>query len=575
MPNSKEPYHDIVTRKPKQPLCKINSWPSFSRSSEQIVKQEYVRATPTHSVTSNHQPVVKTRRKRSRRRKHVPQMKSIYFSTRGQSSEDASEVLAKARLERKNLAHIKSNLQTDLKVIEQRIAKSRFILLDLHNDFVTQIATLTKYQTELVGFKKDLLDFVRLKLENAAKVHDRLTRFESQRKSLMAKMTNPQWNKQHCFYMLALERFREKKQVKQIIEIAEAMSGNIAITAVAHHSIQQHKKALAKYQSLVVDRSLLEEKHSMVAKKLQICSFRISEYESLLLAMKKKISRKDKEKIRKAERIAAADGSQSPKSFTKPATLRWRYKQRHLGNAATAVEEYDEDENSFWNNVDVQEFIRFLDELFNEMEEKYSFTKMDATTNKLFQGFQDDHLHRSLEGYQVSQCSDDSRAYSSSGSIPGLGSSIVTTPDPKIVNCFLTPTSPGSNCTSLSEMEFPPTFYSMGGITVEAIPSLAGDGRLTKDYNEGSSVDLKALNDVLETMSTARSDHKACSSNLKMTNRRIEELDIDISRYVSENEISVNKARSKAVCAVDLTEQKNVGVSSPVQVSTNICREEN
>jgi len=482
-------------------------------------------------------------------------MKSIYFSTHGQSSVDASEVLAKVRLERKNLAHTKSNLQTDLKAIEQRIAKSRTILLDLHNDFVTQMAALTKYQTELEGFKNDLLDLVRLKLESAAKVLDRLTRFENQRKSLMAKMTNPQWNKQHCFYMLALERFREKKQVKQIIEIAEAMSGNIAITAVAHHSIQQHKKALAKYQSLVVDRSLLEEKHSMVAKKLQICSFRISEYESFLVAMKKKISRKDKEKIRKAEKIAAADGNLSPKSFTKPATLRWRYKQRLLVNAATTEEKCDEDDNSFWHNVDVQEFIRFVDELFYEMEGKYAFTKMDATTNKLFQGFQDDHLHRSLEeSYQVSQCSDDSRAYSSSGSIPGLGSSIVTTPDPKIVNCFLTPTSPGSNCTSLSEIEFPPTFYSMGGITVEAIPSIAGDGRQTKDFNEGSSVDLKALNEVIETMSAARSDHKACSSSLKMTNRRIEELDLHISRYVSENETSLNKGRSRAVCAIELTE---------------------
>jgi len=562
MPNNKEPYHDLVTPEQKQPLCKINSWPSFRKSSEQIVKQEEVRE-------------VRIRKKRSRRRKQVSQMKSIYFSTHGQSSVDASEVLAKARLERKNLSYTKSKLQTDLKAIEQRIAKSRSMLLDLHNDFVTQIASLTKYQTELVGFKKDLLDLVRLKLENAAKVHDRLTRFESQRKSLMGKMTNPQWNKQHCFYMLALERFREKKQVKQIIEIAEAMSGNIAITAVAHHSIQQHKRALAKYQSLLVDRSLLDEKHSIVTKKLQICSFRISEYENLLQAMRKKISRKDKEKIRKAERIAAADSGQSPKSFTKPVTLCGRYKQRLLGNAATA-EDYDEDDNSFWHNVDVQEFIRFLDELLNEIEEKYAFVKVDAPTNKLFPGFQDDHLHRSLqESYQVSQCSDESPVYSSSGSIAGLGSSIVTTPDPKIVNCFLTPTSPGSNCTSLSEMEFPPTFYSLGGITVEAIPSLAGDGQLTKDYNEGSSVDLKSLNEVIEAMSAARSEHKACSCRLKMTYRRIEELDQNISRYVSEKEISLNKDRSKAGCDVDLDEKKNDRVSSPVQVNTNVSGEEN
>jgi len=568
---AKELDHDLVIEKSKQPMCKINSWPSFRRSNEEIIKQENIGGTNCLSAYANHH---KARRKRSKGRKN--QKKSMNFSTHAQRSVDVSDAMANAKHERKDLTRTKSNLQTWLKAIEQRIAKSRSILLDLHKDFVTQIASLTKYQAGLLSLKKDLLRLVRLKMENAAELHERLTRFESQRKSLMQKMTNPQWNKQHCFYMLALERFRENKQVKQIIEIAEAMSGNIAITAVAHHSIQQHKQALAKYQNLVVDRSLFEERHSTVTKRLQICSSRLSEYESLLVAMKKKISRKDKEKIRKAERIILTDNSQTSKSFTKPKNLCWSFKQRLLGNTEALEEEYDEDDESFWKNVDGKEFIKYLDEFLNELTEQFGFTKIDDTNCKLYPRFQHNHLHKSLdESYQASLCSDDSRAYSSSGSIPGWGSSNVTTPDPKKVNDFLTPTSPGSNCRSLTEVEFPPDFYSIGGFTVETVPSLSGDVQQTQDYIEGCGADLKALDEILETISAARNDYKTCCRNLNMTTRKIEELDLQINKDVPEKEISSKKGTSKTEWSVELTEQKRLSASGSVQENTDVCGEEN
>jgi len=543
---TKEPDQDIDIRKPKQPLCKIKSWPSFRRSNVEIIRRENSRKPVSRSAYSNHRAIVKTRRKRSKRGKQVSQMKSIYFSTHSQSSSEASEALAKVKLERKNLSHTKSNLHSELKAIEQLIAKSRSRLLDLHSESIAQIASLNECQTALLSFKNDLFRLIRLKIEQAAEVHERLTCFESQRKSLMGKMTNPQWNKQHCFYMLALERFRENKQVKQIIGYAEAMSGNIAITAVAHHSIEQHKQAIINYQNLVVERSLLEEKHSAVSKKLQICRFRLSEWKSFLLTMKKKISRKDKEKIRKAERITTAANSQTPKSLPKSETLCWRFRH-YLSENTVPIEEDDvEGEESFWHNVNVQEFIRYLDELLNEIDERFAFTKSENIAYKLFYEFQHDHLHKfSGESYQVSQCSDNSPIYSTNGLTPGWGSSIVTTPDPKKVSCSLTPTTPGSNCTSPSEIDFPPAFYSIGGATVETARSLAGGGQHMQDYIEGCSVDLNALNGIVETISAARNDHKTCCSNLKMITRKIEELELEINNYVSKREISGNKCPLK------------------------------
>merc|ERR1719285_734047 len=158
--------------------------------------------------------------------------------------------------------------------------------------------------------------------------------------------------------------------------------------------------------------------------------------------------------------------------------------------------------NLFWHNINVQEFIRYLDELLKEIEERFTFTKTENIAYKLFYEFQQDHLQKfSDESYQVFQCSDDSPIYSTNVLTPDWGSSIVTTPDPKKVHCSFTPASPESNCTSLSEMDFPPAFYSIGGATVKTARSLAGGGQHMQDYIEGCNVDLKAVNGIVETIS--------------------------------------------------------------------------
>jgi len=559
-------HKDVIIRKPEKSLCKIESWPSYRRSNAEMMRQKNARKTMTRSAYSNHRPIIKTRRKRSERRKPISQMKSIYFSTHSPCSLEVPESIAKAKLERKNLAHIKSNLQTELKAIEQLISISRSRLLDFHSECITQITSLTECQTELLSFKNDLFRLVGLKIKHAAEVYERLTCFESQRKSLIEKMANPNWNKQHCFYMLALERFRENKQVKQIIQIAEAMSGNIALTAVAHHSIEQHMQTITSYQNLMVDRSLLEEMHSAVTKKLQIFRFSLSEYESFLLTMKKKISRKDKEKIRKAERVATVEKSQSLKSFPKSETLCWRFKHRLSGDTVPMKEDDEEDDEAFWQNVNVQEFIRYLDEHLNEFDKRFAFTKTENTAYKLFYEFQHDPLNKfSGESFQFSQCSDYSHIYGTYNSTPGCGSSIVTTSDPKKVDNSLTPIPTVSNRTSISELEFPAAFYSVGVATVETARSLAGDGQQMHDHIDRCNIDRKALHGILETISAARNDHKSCSSNLKMITMKIEELELEISNYVPNNREMLDKKCASKNWAAEVTEQKNFKVSCSAQ----------
>lgn len=570
---AKEPDHDQVIRRPEQ----VSNWASSRRDNEEIIKQGNAWET-SPTVHKNNQPVPKPRRKGSKRKKQASHMKEIYFSTQDQSSQDVPEFLKKAKIQRKQLADTRTSHQTDLKAIEQRIANSRARLLDLHSEFLSHIPPLTRYQTRLLSVKKDLSRLVRLKMEHAGEVHASLTRFDSQRMSLMEKMTKPQWNKQHCFYMLALERFRENKQVKQIIDFAEVMSGNIAITAVANHSMQQHKQALACYQKLVVHRSLLEKKHSVVTKKLHVCSCRRADNERLLWMMKKKTSsRKVKEKMRKTEKILSADNIQTSESVPTPEDFSLNFKKRVSANTDTIEEESGEDETSFWQNVDVKEFITYVDEFLSEIAEEFALAtrKVDATTHKNLLEFQ--HNHKSLdELYYVSQHSDDSRPGSSCGSSYGLSSPVATTPDPKKGECFLTPTStsPGSSCTSPTEMEFPP-FASLGGVTVETIPSHAGDWKQPQEFVTSCHSNWNILNEILEAISVARKDHKICCTKLKITTKKLEAVDVEVNRCVSEIETSSKSTPPSTVCRVEVDAEKNLIHRGFVQENTRICNEEN
>jgi len=504
------------------------------------------------TVHKNNQPVPKLRRKRSKRKKQASQMKAVDFSIQDHKSRDVSEFLRKAKLERKQLIHTRNNQKTDLKAIEQRIANSRARLLDLHSDLISQIAPITRYQTRLLSVKKDLSCLVRVKMEHVAEVRERLARFDSQRMSLMGKMTKPQWNKQHCFYMLALERFRENKQVKQIIDIAESMSGNIAITAVANHSMLQHKQALASYQKLVVHQSLLEEKHSAITKKVQICSCRLADYERLLWMMKKKTgSRKVKDKMLKTERIMSADSIKASGSVSKHKDFSWNFRKRVSENSEMIEEELDEDGKTFWQNVDVKEFIVRVNEFLNEIAEEFAFANGKKNDTN-FLAFQQNSKSYD-EVFRVSQHSDDSRNGSSSCSSYGLSSPVATTPDPKNVGCFLTPSSTGSNCTSPAEMELP-RFSSLGGFTVETIPAIALDWKQPQDYITSCHANWNVFNEILETISVARKDHKICCTRLKITSKKIEAVDIEVSRCVSEMKTSTKNTPS----SLEVVEQNNL-----------------
>ena len=150
--------------------------------------------------------------------------------------------------------------------------------------------------------------------------------------------------------------------------------------------------------------------------------------------------------------------------------MSWNFKKRVSENSETARKELDEDDKNFWENVDVKEFIGRVDEFLNEIAKEFAFDRGEDTQSPAFQ-----NISKSLDDvFHVSQHSHNSRPGSSSCSSYGLSSSVATTPNPKNVCCFTTPTSSGSNCTSPAEMEFP-RFSSLGGFIVETMPLLAGD----------------------------------------------------------------------------------------------------
>lgn len=142
---------------------------------------------------------------------------------------------------------------------------------------------------------------------------------------------------------------------------------------------------------------------------------------------------------------------------------------------------------------------------------------MEDTTNKFFQGFQYNNLHKFLDdSSSVAQCSKYVRAQKSSGTIPGWDSSIVKSQIQKNGPVLKTSTS-------------------LERVTDETVPYLAGNRQRTVDFIEGCSVNLKALNEILETISAARNDHKTCFSNLNISTEKIKELDFEISNYDAQN----------------------------------------
>jgi len=542
---AKEPDHDKVIPRPER----ASTCASSTRSNEEIIKQGNVWKIVRPTGHKNNQSVTKIWRKASKQKKQVSHIKAVYFSTQDQRPRDVPELLKKANLKRKQLEQTRSNHQTDLKAIEQRIANSRARLLNLHTKIVAHLGTLARYQTRLLSVIKDLSLIVGLKMEHAAEVYERLTRFDTQCMSLMKKMTKPQWNKQHCFYMLAVERFREKKHVKQLIDIAETMSENIAITAVANHSVKQHKQALASYQKLIIHRSILEEKHSAITKKLKICSYCRADYVRLLWMMKNKTcSRKVKEKMLKTERLMSADNVPTSESLATPKDFSWNFKKLASGNFETVEEDHDEDDKTFWQNVDIKEFIIYIDELLNERPEDFAFSngEEDETTNKILPVFQ--HNRNSLdELYHVSQPSDEPCLGKPGGSSYGLSSSIDATPDRKKVKCFLAPTSPGSSCTSSTEVEVP----ASSNVGVETIPSPGGDWKQPQDYITSCQSDWSILNEILEEISVARKDHKICFTKLKIITEKIEAVDVEVNRRVSEMETSGRNTPSSTASRID------------------------
>lgn len=323
-------------------------------------------------------PVNRRKRPKRIRRKLQPKS-SIYFKPetarpkRGSKPENRARIrdipgfLEHARVQKMRLTSMEDMARTTLEARQQEIAQSRLKILELYDQAKVRIGILRKHLRKLSSFAEDLSRLGRMKTLESDDLLTGLTLFEHQRKYLMEAMTDPEWARPHCFYMFAIEHFRGNKQA-HLTELAEAIPGNLAITAVANHSIQRFNQTFEKYEEVSTDRTLLEEKLKLVTKKREICRAHLRDYYKMLLVMKNKLSKRERKKIKDAEKEWSVGQPLivNPQAMSSPeGSLNKRRRsidfRRNLLRTTGVVERKKTNFLSTWRDTDIKEYVSRVD----------------------------------------------------------------------------------------------------------------------------------------------------------------------------------------------------------------------
>jgi len=487
-----------------------------------------------------------SRRKRSQQSKRILQPKSsIFFSPNGHKPRrrpksttrirDIPGFFEHAKSQNERLARIEASTKTNLRAIQQQIEQSRVKVLELYEKANSRIGVLRKYQRKLSSFAEDLSRLGRLKTTQADEILTTLTLFDSQHKQLMDEMVDPQWTRPHCFYMFAIEHFRGNKQA-HLLELAEAMPGNLAITAVANRSVQHHKETFQKYEELTADRTLLEEKLGVVTKRREICRAHLKDYKKMLIVMKNKMSRAEREKIRKAEKKMSVGQPlivQAPRRSSRslPRSMSSRRKpedfRRGLLRATGVVDQPKKDVQTTWQNRNVKEYVQQVDRFLNETpsDDFVHSTKLlrldlNATTRRLFA-----MPMPSTNPATGSPCA------SPKACSPSLSPKIPNNPDenksPSLEPSNLLPSPIPIQPSSVPRCLTPPALYlsPARGYDIDASPSSKSEEAYNQNKTQEKNSfqfntplynrDWSVLADILKNISNAHKDHKACFAQWK------------------------------------------------------------
>jgi len=437
--NKGEKSLTTVKQKPTQSLCDLEDGNIFKSIDDDIVKarsfgsilknirnelkrkqaSEVDDPTIKREQTEKHEQYTiifasapTNRRKRSQPVKRTLQPKSsLFFIPNGPKPHQRPKSITRIRdipgffkhvkSQHERLASIEANTRIKLRAIKQQIAQSRVKILDLYEKANSRIGVLRKHQRTLSSFAEDLSRLGQLKARRADKLLKSLTLFDNQRKQLMNDMIDPQWARPHCFYMFAIEHFRGNQQ-PHLLELAEAMPGNLAIAAVANQAVQQHKETLQKYDELKTTRSLLQEKLAVVTKRREICRAHLKDYKKMLIVMKNKMSSDERDKIRQAEKkmsvgqpliVHPQRRSGLPGFWPKMMKIRRKPDDFRRGflRATGVVEQPIRDVKTTWQKTNTKDFLaqveRFLKETpSNDIVRSTSLRKLElsASTRRLF-----------------------------------------------------------------------------------------------------------------------------------------------------------------------------------------------
>jgi len=455
-----------------------------------------------------------------------------------------------AKSQHQRLVRVEASTGIKLKAIKQQIYQSRVKVLELYEKANSRIGVLRKYQRQLSSFAEDLSRLGRLKTTQADEILSSLTLFDNQRKQLMDEMVDPQWTRPHCFYMFAIEHFRGNKQA-HLLELAEAMPGNLAITAVANRSVQQHKEKFQKYEELTADRSLLEEKLGVVTKRREICRAHLKDYKKMLIVMKNKMSSAERDKIRKAEKKMSVGQPlivQAPRRTprTLPRGMSSRRKpddfRRSLLRAAGVVDQPKKDVQTTWQNRNVKEYVLQVDRFLTEAPSDdfvHSTTlrrlDLNATTRRLF-----------AMPIPPPNPATGSPCTSPKACSPSNSPRITIIPDdnksPSLEPSNLLPSPIPLQSTSVPPCLTPPALLlsPSRGYEVDPSPSPVG----FEGYNQNKTQERNAfqfntplynrdwsvLADILKNISNANKDHVACKAQLNKIREKSKQFQVAVEK---------------------------------------------
>jgi len=380
--------------------------------------------------------------------------------------------------------------RNEFRTIENHLSKSRKKIIDLHSKVFLKMVFIEKLQSQLRRLVKGLSKLVRLKTIKVERAANCISLIGNQKKRLLDNMEEFKWRKKNYFHMYSLEHFNGNKRAKHFNKHAIS---NLAIIAVANRSVKQQRKTMYNYEKCSVNIKLLNDRISAVSGYILTFEDRRFEYERFIGVLKSQICVKFKKMLSKTESSIRGLFNQAKELFPF---------QKYLCKSYSSIDKeieniLSEENNGSWQNLDIQEFVKGVDQFLEECR----------------------NLLRTKADLYVTNLNDNTKSLSNRKRTGTLAKS---TNSIGIGGTFSVPTDSVLHDKVITEKSFicpralknPSLDYSSTCMTVnENIVKIKINGRwMVQNEVTCYNVDYSLLTKLLENLACARMEHNAWSA---------------------------------------------------------------